>query len=215
MHEFLAKALEKKLSQPVNLPKSTQQISEELLLAEKLNPLVAASSAISSIANPKLDGLVGGLQYAEQIEEIRARVASGDFGYIEEILISQILVLQNSFTHYTRLAAVNQHLPETCVTYSNIAVKAADECRKIAQTLHEMKHPKRSATFIKKAIAQNIETQNNLLAASEQQLLEPSKNAEMDTRSQGATTANHPKLEALGIEHRPVNSRRKSKIKAK
>lgn len=211
----LLRALERKVNLPVSLPKTAQQIAGELLVEEKLNPFVAAASAISSIANPKLDGLVGGVQYAEQIGQIRAKVASGDFSYVEELLCSQLLVLQQNFAHYTKLAAVNQHLPEVCSTYNAIAAKSVEECRKIAQTLHEMKHPKRSTTFIKKAIAQNIETQNNLLAVPDQQLLEPSKHAAMDTTSQGETARTHPELAALETEHRPENRRRKSQIKAK
>lgn len=88
--------------------------------------------------------------------------AQGNLSRTEAMLVSQAQTLDLLFNKLTRQAMQNiGHYPETVSLYMKLALRAQSQCRAVAETLHEMKHP-RPVTFFQQAnIANGPQQVNN------------------------------------------------------
>jgi hypothetical protein len=88
--------------------------------------------------------------------------AQGDLSRTEAMLVSQAQTLDLLFNKLTRQAVQNiGHYPETVSIYMKLALRAQSQCRAVAETLHEMKHPRPVAFFQQANIANGPQQVNN------------------------------------------------------
>src|ERR1700730_7234441 len=72
-----------------------------------------------------------------------ADAAKGDLSRTEAMLVSQAQTLDLLFHKLTRQAVQNiGHYSDTVSLYMKLALRAQSQCRAVAETLHEMKHPR-------------------------------------------------------------------------
>ena len=72
----------------------------------------------------------------------------GDLSRAEAMLVSQAQTLDLLFNKLTRQAVGNiGSYPDTVALYLKLALRAQSQCRAVAETLNEMKHPKPVAFF--------------------------------------------------------------------
>jgi hypothetical protein len=84
------------------------------------------------------------------LNEIVARVKSGDLADMEEILVSQALALQGVFVHFASNAAPRKHSLQYAQHMLTMGLRAQAQCRATVQTLIDLKFP-RQAVFAKQA----------------------------------------------------------------
>lgn len=153
---------------------------------------------------PDLDTLLTVLKSkSKQIKE-------NDLSSIEKILITQIHVLDAIF-HNMMLKASNTEFIAQLQTYSEVALKAQNQCRNTIATLIEMKNPKR-ATFIKQQnLAINQQVNNNdrpksskksEKLANELLSIEKKEDEALDTRRTFTTIPIDSKMETVEISRR-------------
>ena len=88
--------------------------------------------------------------------------ADGDLARPEAMLVTQAHTLDLLFNKLTRQAAANiGHYPDTVAIYLKLALRAQSQCRAVAETLHEMKHPRAVAFFQQANIANGPQQVNN------------------------------------------------------
>lgn len=88
--------------------------------------------------------------------------AQGDLSRAEAMLVSQAQTLDLLFNKLTRQAVGNiGSYPETVALYMKLALRAQSQCRAVAETLHEMKHPRPVAFFQQANIANGPQQVNN------------------------------------------------------
>ena len=93
--------------------------------------------------------------------------SEGNLARPEAMLVSQAQTLDLLFNKLTRQAVGNiGHYPETVALYMKLALRAQSQCRAVAETLHEMKHPRPVAFFQQANIANGPQQVNNGSAAT-------------------------------------------------
>jgi hypothetical protein len=89
-------------------------------------------------------------------------VLDGDLSRTEAMLVTQAQTLDLLFNKLTRLALSNiGEYPDARSIYLKLALKAQSQCRAVAATLHEMKHPTPVAVFQQANIANGPQQVNN------------------------------------------------------
>lgn len=112
----------------------------------------------AAIALNKLHG--GGLDTVAVMDRLSRsvdRVIDGNTNEIESMLITQAKSLE--FMFYDALIKLPNASMEHAEVFANIALRAQTGCRKTLMALTELKHPRRSTTFIKQqnnAITQQV-----------------------------------------------------------
>jgi hypothetical protein len=191
--EKITHALEQ--SQQQKTVKKSVEVAQRL--GADVDPRSAAACTISCIS----DG-ADPVKLLPEIKQQCDRIKSGDLSGIEEMLYAQSLTAQNLFNRLTSLGMTCLSSPSTTergAQMIQLALKAQNQSRQTLLALANIKNPRKSATFIRTAIAQQIDQQFN------QQLnLEHSTHAAMDTGSPQKTVRTNPQLEALGIEYGSV-----------
>ncbi len=119
----------------------------------------------------------------------------GDWADIEFILHSQIAMLNTLAANFMNKALGGYESPEVLGTFpqlplefANLSLKCQSEMRKCVALLHEIKNPRKPATFIKNYVNQQL---NQLQVEQEQmkQRLEANNYAPVDFRSKGEAEA--------------------------
>jgi hypothetical protein len=137
------------------------------------------------------------------IEGQIAAFLSDELAAVADVLVGQATVLNTVFTHYVQLSTLAKTY-EHKELLMNLALKAQDQCRKTIESMHSIKNPKKGATFIKNAIAKQV---NQLAVQTEelQKRLEAQPYAAMDTGSQRETAALDIDSEAVAPLNRGKN----------
>ena len=138
----------------------------------------------------------------EQMKKVRSRVKAGDLSDLENMLVDQAMLLNYLSADYAALSSASR-MPNTKEQLFGMALKAQNACRKTISTLNEMKNPKRSATFIKNQ-------QNNLISGDT-----ANGTTQVDTGAARIAATKNPTVEAVAVEQRPKNARRKGKKQPK
>jgi hypothetical protein len=133
-----------------------------------LRPTVQAGITATQLldpyfAEPDLNELVNALSGHV------AAAGKGDLSRAEAMLVSQAQTLDLLFNKLTRQAVHNiGHYPETVALYMKLALRAQSQCRAVAESLHEMKHPRPVAFFQQANIANGPQQVNNGAAVPSQ-----------------------------------------------
>lgn len=118
---------------------------------------------------------------------------------IEYMLTSQAIALDSIFNRLAiqAHASIGKH-PKVVDTYLRLALKAQSQCRATAETLTNLKSPRRyiSQTNVATALQVNIERDNH----------------HVDTSTTGSNAASDSNVEALGEVHRATDPRGESCI---
>jgi hypothetical protein len=147
--------------------------------------------------------------------------AQGDLSRAEAMLVSQAQTLDLLFNKLTRQAVQNiGHYPDTVSLYMKLALRAQSQCRAVAETLHEMKHPKPVAFFQQANISNGPQQVNN--AAPESSRAEEIQNQpnellkdighvnQLDRRATQSATTSDTQMAALGeVNRTPVRNGQK------
>ncbi|KTD54922.1 hypothetical protein Lsai_2514 [Legionella sainthelensi] len=148
------------------------------------------------------------------------RVCNNDMNEIEAMLITQAKSLEYMF--YDALAKLPDSNMEHAEVIANIALRAQAGCRKTLLALVEIKHPRRTTTFIKQqnnAINQQVNNsvksdsssiENNKKIANELNAREPYETKNMDNRTTSTTSSTNTPAEAMEVLDRSKNSKRKN-----
>jgi len=147
------------------------------------------------------------------LEKTIQQIKSGDLSKIEEMYISQAMVLEVMFTRLARRAKAQEKLVQY-ETHMRFALKAQNQCRATLQALVQLKQPS-NTTFVKQAnIAQGHQQVNNLAEKNitpQNELLEDSY-AQLDTGTTTTPKGIDTTLEALGKINRRKNAGRQEKV---
>lgn len=152
---------------------------------------------------------------AQQTHELK----NGDISKIEEMLYSQALTLNAAFHKFLMMAAggtdqgaLTHQRFELITGLAAIALKAQEQSRKILVALAEVKSPKRSTTFVKQYVNQQLNQaliQQNEIESSTPNQLQENSGASLDIRSKRETAANDTAVEAVGEQQRSQKRSRK------
>ncbi len=170
----------------------------------------------AAIALNKLHG--GELDTSAVIERLSRsvdRVIDGNTNEIEAMLITQSKCLE--FMFYDALTKLPNASMEHAEVFANIALRAQMGCRKTLMALTEIKHPRRSTTFIKqqynaitqevnngvKSESQSIEINNKVANELNAGVAYEPKN--MDIRTTITTGATNTPTETVGAFNRSEN----------
>jgi hypothetical protein len=181
---------------------------------------IGAAAASPMMPNAQLLATVGGLdkkkspEIAEEILNQALEIRNGNTAYLEEILLSQVIAL-NAFGSDLLMKASGFANDGACVKFpelfqslAQLGLKAQDQSRKAILALNELKNPKKPSQFIKNYVHQQL----NQLQVEQQELkqqLEAATNAPVDIGSESEASGTYQEVEAVGVEHRPTNRRRK------
>jgi len=159
-------------TKPANVPAGTP--STRITVEDKAGQTHAASVAKTALRPTVQAGITAtallGPQFPEPdlnelIKNLLVSVdeaAEGDLSRPEAMLVAQAQTLDLLFNKLTRQAVQNiGHYPDTVSLYMKLALRAQSQCRAVAETLHEMKHPKPVAFFQQANIANGPQQVNN------------------------------------------------------
>lgn len=147
-----------------------------------------------------------------RIEEVK----NGDLSGLEEMLVTQSLLLNNIFVEMASHAGSNkdEYLKAT-QTYMNMALKAQSQCRCTVEAINEIKNPK-SVTITKQANIADQQIVNNgnmntgaraeKNANESNELLSEVKHEKVDTRGATSPKRVNQTVEAVGTVNRRKNS---------
>lgn len=181
---------------------ATEEEGQRLVAEMYANPLVTAAYSVVNTENtPELKLL----PLMEAMQNDAVKIAKGDLGRIEEMLVVQTQVLHSIFTKAANRMASAEYL-SSYQAYSAVAMKAQNLCRMTAATLADMKNPVR-ATFIKNTAynqqinvgektSMNSSEKNK--AESTNELLCEGTDAPMDTEGTSTTSGINSEMEAVG-----------------
>ena len=133
-----------------------------------------------------------------RLSAIAEAIGRGETAHLENMLIEQAELLNYLFSQ-SAVSAVHNSNSDQKAKLLSMSLRAQNASRKTIVTLHEMKHPKRGATFIKNQ-------QNNLISGDT-----VDGGAEMDERAKGLASSKNPAMEAVAVEHRPKERAGKSR----
>jgi hypothetical protein len=146
------------------------------------------------------------------LERATKQIKSGDLSKIEEMYISQAMVLEVIFASLARRAKVQDKLLQY-ETHMRLALKAQNQSRATLQALVQLKQPA-GTQFIKQAnISQGHQQVNNLSEKNitpQNKLLE-GQTYDLDSRPQATAARINSNMEAMGEVHRSKDTRRQVK----
>jgi len=201
---------------------SKEELAERSKTAAELyaNPSINASSLITAI---KKKGNIGsifnqvsdekGLQVEHILEKVvdaNDKVLAGDMEELESILINQARALDAVFYQYMGKTLSAEYIQQM-QSFSQIALKAQNQCRNTLATLAEIKNPTKP-TFIKnqnnaaiqqinnveKVEVKNSENSGNFQSSANELLLSEIKDEKwVDTRTQSAAITVNPEMETV------------------
>jgi hypothetical protein len=168
------------------------------------NPLLIPSQFLcaSRGLDQKVDSPLVAAEISKQLEAIH----SGDVSTLETRLLGQVMMLE-SFAADCLLKAqalvgsgeIARHT-DLCQTLAHLGLRCQNQSRQAAETLRELRSPKRTTTFVK--TQNNQHNEMNLLISENLELrkkLEASTNAEMDSISAEASEPTYEQVEGVGI----------------
>lgn len=173
---------EEKKQQAIN--KSKSHIISEANAALTINSIHKESLHISTLIT--------------ELSESFIRVKNDNFLEVEAMLLSQAHTL-NVFFHHALSQASQMSMSNQIQTFSDLAMKAQNNCRKTLLALAEIRNPKR-ATFIKQqnnAINQQVNNNPENLKKPANEVLCEDHNAQLDERSTETSITTHTTLETL------------------
>lgn len=152
---------------------------------------------------------------SEMIGELKqqsAAIHADDLSRVERMLIAQAHTLDGLFAKLTSQALTSGHM-DKMECYMKLALKAQSQARATLQTLSELKMPRQIA-FVKQAnIGNQVQVNNESMAASESKpartrknrkapngLLEEQGGKWLDTRAASSAGSIDPAMEAVGAE---------------
>ncbi|MDZ7969699.1 MAG: hypothetical protein RM368_32950 [Nostoc sp. DedSLP03] len=153
------------------------------------------------------------------VEGVYERVKStkdGDWTEIEVILHSQIAMLNTLAANFMNKAIGGYESPEVLGTFpqlplefANLSLKCQAEMRKCAALLHEIKNPKKPATFIKNFVNKQL---NQLQVEQEEikQRLEANNHAPVDFTSKREAETIDTAVATVAVQHGASNARGQS-----
>jgi hypothetical protein len=188
----------------------------------RVHPVVGASATMrafdSALAKTSLTAMVGELSL--HVNDAKA----GNLNRPEAMLLSQAHALDVIFNSLAQRAGANIGTNrEAAETYFRMALKAQSQCRATLEALAEIKAP-RSATFIKQAnIAEQQQVNNGNVTnggtrsahekssnqSNEVLELEADHGERMVSGATGKAGNANPNLDAVEVQHRAANTRRK------
>jgi hypothetical protein len=153
---------------PADSPSNRLEVQREpgasdaaALAITALRPTVQAAITATNLLKPFFPEPDLGELVKELLGQVKAS-AQGDLSRAEAMLVSQAHTLDLLFNKLTRQAVANiGSYPDTVSLYMKLALRAQSQCRAVAETLHEMKHP-RAVAFVQQAnIANGPQQVNN------------------------------------------------------
>jgi len=158
----------KKANIPAGTPSTRMTIQSEkgqakpaVVASTALRPTVQAAITATKLLGPEFPDP----DLSELIKTLLVHVnaaSEGNLARPEAMLVSQAQTLDLLFNKLTRQAAANiGHYPETVALYMKLALRAQSQCRAVAETLHEMKHPRPVAFFQQANIAHGPQQVNH------------------------------------------------------
>lgn len=187
-----------------NLQKSAE-VNQEAITRSKLygNPIINSALTTYSIHNKSIDLTTITNEFENQANQI----IGGDIAAIEKVLASQALSLNAIYNRMAVTMSSSDTLHQFQV-YSDVALKAQNQCRKTLLALAEIKNPKK-ATFVKQqnvAFNQQVNNGNpeNLknTAKPTNELLSEIKHETLDFGGTSETIRGNSQMEAVGALHR-------------
>ena len=220
----------KAVSKEVQKPATSPAVSKEVKLTRALmnKPEAMASTAINSIlANVNMPDGTGtdGFEVQRSLKRQQQAIKEGDLSAIEEILATQLQVLNQSFS-VCMARGFNCKSMETMLAFTHLALKMQEQTRRTASTLASIKAPRQTA-FIKQQVntAQNQQvingpvanhTSENFLPELEQRQNElGGRLGGMDAGATIETIGIDTPAAAMGEVHRAEDSRGQTQIGAK
>jgi hypothetical protein len=176
-----------------------------------LRPTVQAGITATKLLEPHFPEPDLGELIKSLLGDVKA-AGQGDLARAEAMLVSQAQTLDLLFNKLTRNAVANiGQYPETVALYMKLALRAQSQCRAVAETLHEMKHPRPVAFFQQANIANGPQQVNNGGATRVQgsragenqnqsnELIEDIDNGhQLDGAATQSATSGDTRVEALG-----------------
>ncbi len=169
-----------------------------------MQPKIDAGLSILSMGSPigeemdfqqLIDALDKDIQASKKTDRVNA----------DALLISQAHTLDKLFNKFIRKTVSSEYVDHMKM-YSNIALKAQNQCRMTLGTLAEIKNPR---SYIQNNKAQYQQVNNGDIPShagrkskNENELLEDQSNEWMDTGTPEATSRVDKELETVGKEHR-------------
>jgi hypothetical protein len=169
-----------------------------------------ATMALSKLYGSGFDSVTAFERLSRSVD----RILNNDTNEIEAMLITQSKSLEYMF--YDALAKLPNASMEHAEVFANIALKAQSGSRKTLMALTELKHPRRSTTFIKQqnnAITQQV---NNGVKSESQSIENDTKlsnelndkvsyEKKMDIKATIRAGSTNTPAEAVGVLNRPEN----------
>lgn len=168
-----------------------------------------ATIALSKLHGSGFDGVAAFERLSRSVD----RIHDNDTNEIEAMLITQAKSLEYVF--YDALSKLPSSSIEHAEVFANIALRSQNSCRKTLMALAEIKHPKRSATFIKQqnnAVNQQVNNgvnseslsiENNNKTANELNAKVSYEAKDMDIGTTLTAGAENTPTETVGILDRP------------
>jgi len=180
-----------------------------------VSPILSATLAINKLHGDTLDIVTMGLEIAE----CARKVSAGNLQEVELMLMTQAKTLDYLFYETISKLGNLENINQMQV-FSDIALKAQNQSRKALTALTEIKHPKRSATFIKQqnnAVNQQVNIANSPGKKKSQkkeklanELLEEKENEQwMDARTTTSPITDDSGMAAMETCRRKDRSRKK------
>ena len=162
-----------------------------------------ATMALSKLHGSGFDGVTAFERLSRSVD----RIHDNDTNEIEAMLITQAKSLEYVF--YDALSKLPSSSIEHAEVFANIALRSQNGCRRTLMALAELKHPRRTTTFIKQqnnhAVNQQVnngvksEIENNKNIANELDAKVSYEAKNMDIGTTLTTGSTHTPTETVGI----------------
>ena len=166
--------------------KSTEQVEAEKLAIKKAqiytDSVTSAALSIGDIHKHKIDvpALVDHLQ--KQVDA----VLNGDISQVESILMTQVQTL-NALFHRMLTKMMSDSFHSSIEMYSNIALRAQNQCRQTLAVLSDLKRPQQTTVVRQQNLAINQQVNNSTQPEDQRRISKPAN-------------------ELLGVTSEPVDS---------
>jgi len=203
----------------------TQKASREVAASSNgltkiiVQPIGNAAHSVAHLRLPQEEILKKLSDITFEIAQQTHELKNGDISKIEEMLYSQALTLNAAFHKFLLMAASGTGQAalmgkkfELITGLAAMALKAQEQSRKTLVALAEIKSPKRSTTFVKQYVNQQLNQaliQQNETESSPLKQLQEEPRAPLDIRSKRETAAVDTAVEAVGGQQRSKKRNRK------
>ncbi len=184
-----------------------------------VQPIGNAAHSVAHLRLPQEEILKNLSDVTFEIAKQTHELKNGDISKIEEMLYSQALTLNAAFHKFlvmaaggTSQAALMGQQFELITGLAAMALKAQEQSRKTLVALAEIKSPRRSTTFVKQYVNQQLNQaliQQNETESSPHKQLQEEHRAPLDIRSKRETEPVDTAVEAVGGQHRSKKRNRK------